>query len=177
MRNQGGGAQLKHPHGQYQSRHHRRLSRVGSPGDNCQIQHTGDTAAFGLESADPAVLRANNIGTDVEKTFRAIEIMNEVGGWREQGIPKLLPGLNFLHGLEGEGKQTMDLNLEFLLRVRDAGLMVRRINIRQVNPLGSYRKGKLNPYLFQRYKEAINKEINKPMLRRSFLGTLAGRGR
>jgi radical SAM superfamily enzyme with C-terminal helix-hairpin-helix motif len=133
----------------------------------------GDTAAFGLESADPAVLRANNIGTDVEKTFRAIEIMNEVGGWREQGIPKLLPGLNFLHGLEGEGKQTMDLNLEFLLRVRDAGLMVRRINIRQVNPLGSYRKGKLNPYLFQRYKEAINKEINKPMLQKVFpLGTL-----
>ena len=135
----------------------------------------GDTAAFGLESADPEVLWANNIGTDAEKTFRAIEIMNEAGGWREQGIPKLLPGLNFLHGLKGESKRTMDLNLEFLRRIRDAGLLVRRINIRQVNPLGSYKGSKeaASVYRFQQYKEAVNKEINKPMLQRIFpLGTL-----
>jgi len=135
----------------------------------------GDTAAFGLESADTEVLRANNIGTDVEKTFRAIEIMNEVGGWRQEGIPKLLPGLNFLHGLRGESKRTMDLNLEFLRRVRDAGLLVRRINIRQVNPLGSYklRKDVASAYRFQQYKDTVNKEINKPMLQKVFpLGTL-----
>lgn len=135
----------------------------------------GDTAAFGLESADPAVLRANNIGTDVDKTFRAIEIMNEVGGWREGGIPKLLPGLNFLHGLRGEGKQTVELNLAFLRRVRDAGLLVRRINIRQVNPLGAYRRSKdtATAYRFQQYKEAVNKEVNRPMLQRVFpVGTL-----
>ena len=135
----------------------------------------GDTAAFGLESADPEVLRANNIGTDVEKTFRAIEIMNEVGGWRQEGIPKLLPGLNFLHGLRGESKRTMDLNLEFLRRVRDAGLLVRRINIRQVNPLGSYklRKDVASAYRFQQYKDAVNKEVNKPMLQKVFpLGIL-----
>lgn len=137
----------------------------------------GDTAAFGLESADPAVLRANNIGTDVEKTFRAIEIMNEVGGWRQEGIPKLLPGLNFLHGLRGEGMQTMEMNLAFLRRVRDAGLLVRRINIRQVNPLGAYqlRKDSASVYRFQQYKDAVNKEINKPMLQKVFpVGTLYG---
>lgn len=135
----------------------------------------GDTAAFGLESADPEVLKANNIGTDVEKTFRAIEIMNQVGGWREEGIPKLLPGLNFLHGLAGESKKTMGLNLDFMRRVRDANLLVRRINIRQVNPLGSYRRKKdaANAYRFQQYKDAVNKEINKPMLQRVFpVGTL-----
>lgn len=135
----------------------------------------GDTAAFGLESADPEVLLANNIGTDVEKTFRAIEIMNVVGGWRQDGIPKLLPGLNFLHGLKGESKGTMDLNLEFLRRVRDAGLLLRRINIRQVNPLGSYKlkKDVASAYRFQQYKDAVNKEINKPMLQKVFpLGTL-----
>ena len=130
----------------------------------------GDTAAFGLESADPKVLKQNNIGTDVEKTFRAIEIMNEVGGWRQEGIPKLLPGLNFLHGLAGEGKNTMDLNLDFLRRIRDAGLLVRRINIRQVNPLGSYqrRKDGASSYRFQQYKDAVNREINKPMLQNLF---------
>lgn len=135
----------------------------------------GDTAAFGLESADPSVLQANNIGTDTEKTFRAIEIMNEVGGWRQDGIPKLLPGINFLHGLRGENKRTMDLNLEFLRRVRDAGLLLRRINIRQVNPLGNYklRKDVASAYRLQQYKDAVNREINKPMLQKVFpLGTL-----
>lgn len=135
----------------------------------------GDTAAFGLESADPQVLTANNIGTDVEKTFRAIEIMNEIGGWREEGIPKLLPGLNFLHGLSGETKKTMDLNLDFLRRVRDAGLLVRRINIRQVNPLGSFRRKKdaAAAYRLQQYKDTVNREINKPMLQKVFpRGTL-----
>lgn len=134
----------------------------------------GDTAAFGLESADPAVLAANNIGTDTEKTFRAIEIMNAAGGEREDGIPKLLPGLNFLHGLQGESRQTMELNLEFLRRVRDAGLLLRRINIRQVNPLGQYRRTRpATAYQFQQYKDAVNREINKPMLQKVFpLGTI-----
>lgn len=135
----------------------------------------GDTAAFGLESADPQVLEANNIGTDVQKTSLAIEIMNEAGGWREDGIPKLLPGLNFLHGLAGETRRTVELNLEFLRSVRDAGLLVRRINIRQVNPLGSYRRRKDvgSAYRFQQYKDAVNREINKPMLQKVFpLGTL-----
>ena len=135
----------------------------------------GDTAAFGLESADPVVLRANNIGTDVERTFKAITVMNAVGGWRQDGIPKLLPGLNFLHGLQGESKETWELNLDFLRRVRDAGLLVRRINIRQVNPLGSYRvfKGGVGSYQLQQFKDTVNREINKPMLQKVFpLGTL-----
>ncbi len=135
----------------------------------------GDTAAFGLESADPRVLQANNIGTDPEKTLRAIEIMNEAGGWRQGGIPKLLPGLNFLQGLKGENRRTMDLNLEFLRQVRDRGLLLRRINIRQVNPLGSYKvqKDPASAYRLQKFKDAVNKEINKPMLEKVFpRGTL-----
>lgn len=130
----------------------------------------GDTAAFGLESADPVVLRANNIGTDVEKTYQAIEIMNEAGGWRQGGIPKLLPGLNFLQGLTGESKMTMALNLAFLRRVRDAGLLLRRINIRKVNPLGGYKlhRDPAGSYQFQQFKDAVNKEINKPMLQKVF---------
>lgn len=129
----------------------------------------GDTAAFGLESADPAVLTANNIGTDVSKTLLAIRIMNQVGGRREQGVPKLLPGLNFLHGLLGETRETMQLNLAFLHQVLDQGMLLRRINVRQVNPLGSYpRTFPYSPYQFKAYKERINREINQPMLRQVF---------
>jgi radical SAM superfamily enzyme with C-terminal helix-hairpin-helix motif len=59
----------------------------------------GDTAAFGLESADPEVLKKNNIDSSSQENYFAIKLMNEIGGRRENGIPKLLPGLNFLHGL------------------------------------------------------------------------------
>ncbi|WP_353894180.1 radical SAM protein [Proteinivorax hydrogeniformans] len=133
----------------------------------------GDTAAFGLESADEKVLKANNIGTDVEKTFKAIKIMNEVCAFREGGIPKLLPGINLLHGLSGESKQTMAKNYDFLSRIYEENLMVRRINIRQVNPLRVYKSSKVNAYKFKQYKEKINETINKPMLKRVFpTGTL-----
>ena len=57
----------------------------------CQYNFSGDVAAFGLESADPAVLAANRVETTPEETLAAVRLMNEIGGRREQGIPKLLP--------------------------------------------------------------------------------------
>ncbi len=136
----------------------------------------GDVAAFGLESADPKVLAANLVETDPDETLAAVKLMNDVGGWREGGIPKVLPGLNLIHGLIGETKQTMDLNFAFLQRLLDAGLMVRRINIRQVLPHGNYKSTKVPQRRFQAYKERVNQEINRPMLQKVFpFGTvLAG---
>ena len=128
----------------------------------------GDIAAFGLESADPVVIEKNNIATDPEITFKAIEIMNEIGGYRENGIPKLLPGLNFLHGLIGERPETMEYNYQYLKKIYDAGLMLRRINIRQVVTIGDYPTVEVDHGQFLEYKEKINKEINKPMLKRVF---------
>ncbi len=135
---------------------------------------SGDIAAFGLESADPKVLKANNIGTNAEKTFKAIEILNQVGSVRKEGVPKLLPGINLLHGLSGERKKTRKLNYHFLKRILAKDLLLRRINIRQVNPLGDYeRKKAYNQYQFKKYKEKINKKINQPMLAKVFpKGTL-----
>lgn len=128
----------------------------------------GDVAAFGLESADPQVLQANLVETNPEETLAAIRLMNEVGGWRENGVPKLLPGINLLHGLIGERKETMELNYAFLMRILDEGLMVRRINIRQVLPFGNYKAKKVPPYRFQAYKDKVNENINRPMLQRVF---------
>lgn len=128
----------------------------------------GDIAAFGLESADPVVLEKNNINSSPEQVRTAIRIMNRIGGIRTAGIPRLLPGLNFLHGLAGERAETMELNYQFLKEILDEGLLVRRINIRQVQEIGNYRSQPINKYQFQKYKDKINKEINLPMLRKVF---------
>ena len=139
----------------------------------CKYNTPGDVAAFGLESADPEVLKANNIDTDPDLTFRAIERINEIGGQRVAGIPKLLPGLNFLAGLKGERKDTYELNLEYLRKIKEAGLMLRRINIRQVNPLGSYQASKVDSRRFKEFKRQVNEEINRPMLKQVFpVGTI-----
>lgn len=120
----------------------------------------GDTAAFGLESADPLVLKKNNIDSTAEENYFAIKLMNEIGGKRKDGVPKLLPGLNFLHGLIGERKETLNYNYEFLKKLLQDDLMLRRINIRQVVRLGSYPEVKYSLGEFKKYKEKINQEIN-----------------
>ncbi|MFW5999738.1 MAG: radical SAM protein [Halanaerobiaceae bacterium] len=129
---------------------------------------TGDTAAFGLESADPQVIRANNIAAGPETALRAIEILNEIGGFRRQGIPVLLPGINFLHGLWGETKETMDYNYRFLKKVLDRGLLLRRINIRQVIPLAGFEAVSIDKQQFKEYKKKVNEEINRPLLEKVF---------
>jgi len=96
--------------------------------------HTsGDVAALGMESADPDVISANDLKATPDEVFEAIKLLNEAGARPgASGLPELLPGINFVHGLKGETKKTFELNFEFLKKVLDNGLMVRRVNIRQV---------------------------------------------
>lgn len=136
--------------------------------------HTpGDVAAFGMETADPAVIAANNLKAGPDEVFRAIEIVNGEGGMRRYNVPELLPGLNFVCGLAGETEMTYDLNEQFLDRVLEAGLSVRRVNIRQVmafegtpaytnNMLGKYERR------FRQFKEYVRNRIDLPMLQRVF---------
>jgi len=137
--------------------------------------HTpGDVAAFGVESADPRVIKLNNLKVMPDEAFEAVKIINEVGslrGWN--GLPELLPGINFVHGLIGETKETYVLNYQFMKRILDSGLMVRRTNIRQVLPIPGTRMWKIGDRIiakhrriFQVYKEKIRKEVDIPMLRR-----------
>ncbi|MFW5981290.1 MAG: radical SAM protein, partial [bacterium] len=148
---------------------------INYPEESRQILETivhyntpGDIAAFGLESADPLVLKKNNIESNPDSVFKAIEILNEIGGKREKGIPKLLPGINLLHGLIGEREETMEYNYQYLKKIYQAGLMLRRINIRQVVSTNNYPLARINERKFKQYKEKINKKINKPMLERVF---------
>ncbi|WP_224447521.1 radical SAM protein [Haloprofundus salilacus] len=148
----------------------------------------GDTAAFGLESADPVVQEENNLNVSADECFEAVKIVNEEGGWRPgedpadaptfgdeaaSRLPKLLPGINLLHGLMGEREETFAHNKRFLHRVYDEGLMVRRINIRQVmafdgtemSSTGS-QIAKEHKKLFKKYKREVREEIDRPMLKR-----------
>ncbi|MFZ3384232.1 MAG: radical SAM protein [Candidatus Methanoperedens sp.] len=136
--------------------------------------HTsGDVAALGMESADPDVISANDLKATPDEVFEAIKLLNEVGAARgRSGLPELLPGINFVHGLKGETKKTFELNFNFLKKVLDNGLMVRRVNIRQVmafagTPMQGHDEAVWkNKELFLRYKEKVRNEIDLPMLRR-----------
>ncbi|NJD77256.1 MAG: radical SAM protein [Candidatus Methanoperedens sp.] len=136
--------------------------------------HTsGDVAALGMESADPGVIKANDLKASPDDVFEAIRLLNGVGASRgASGLPELLPGINFVHGLKRETKETFELNFEFMKKVLNSNLMVRRVNIRQVmtftgTPMfGHEELVTKNKDLFLRYKEKIRNEIDLPMLRR-----------
>ncbi|AAM06229.1 TPA: radical SAM protein [Methanosarcina acetivorans] len=136
--------------------------------------HTsGDVAAFGMETADPKVFAANSLKATSEEVFEAIKLVNRLGAGRgTNGLPEILPGINFVHGLMGETKKTFQLNYDFLLQVLNSGLLLRRINIRQVmafpgTPIsGRDEAARKHKKLFLDYKEQVRKNIDLPMLRR-----------
>ncbi|MCQ2085378.1 MAG: radical SAM protein [archaeon] len=128
---------------------------------------SGNVLALGLESADPAVERANNLNSTADQVLDAIRIINEVGAERgPTGLPKILPGINIICGLEGETFETYHMNMDLLEKIRDEGLMVRRINIRQV--IGSRKefRVKMNEKRFRKFKEAVREDIDHAMLER-----------
>jgi len=134
----------------------------------------GNVAAFGLESADPKVIEENNLNSNPEECIEAIRLLNRIGGERgENGMPKLLPGVNFVFGLKGETKATFELDIKFLKRVLEQGLMLRRINLRQVAVFPHTKMQETGTKLvekhksmFLRCKERIREEIDRPMLKR-----------
>lgn len=128
---------------------------------------SGNVLAFGLESADPAVARANNLNATAEQTLEAVRLVNEIGGEvGPTGLPRVLPGINLLCGLRGETKDTYEQDLEFLRHIMDEGLMLRRINIRQVIPSREEFPGVRSKEAFSRFKRAVREEIDAPMLER-----------
>jgi radical SAM superfamily enzyme with C-terminal helix-hairpin-helix motif len=127
----------------------------------------GTILSFGLETADPAVTEANNLNIGADDCLEAIRMVNAVGRERgPNGMPWVLPGLNFVTGLDGETSRTFDLNYEFLKRLLKEDLWVRRINIRQVRPVRREYASLENHTLFRRFKEKVRKEIDHEMLAR-----------
>lgn len=138
----------------------------------------GDTAAFGMESADPLVQKLNHLKANTEQIFFAVQLINQAGSSRENGIPKLLPGINLIRGLDGENRDTFRQNYEFLKRVLDDGLLLKRINIRQLNRSNGTEAGKKGGFdlktekklnaTFRKYRKLIRDEIDTPMLKKLY---------
>ena len=126
----------------------------------------GAVLSFGLESADPNVHAANWLNCDAQQLKSALRLINEYGRGRgERGLPKLLPGLNFIAGLNGERPETYDMNLNLLRELRNEGLLLRRINIRQVEGEGFQ---EIPQSEFKQFKSAVRETIDTPLLQELF---------
>jgi radical SAM superfamily enzyme with C-terminal helix-hairpin-helix motif len=123
----------------------------------------GNIAAFGLETADPNVHDKNNLNVTADECLEAIRLLNRVGADRgPSGMPRFLPGLNFICGLPGESLSTYDHNRKFLERVRDEGLLVRRINIRKL--LEQRIAGGADESAFHKFKDWTRRNVDHPLL-------------
>jgi radical SAM superfamily enzyme with C-terminal helix-hairpin-helix motif len=139
-----------------------------------QYHTAGDVAAFGVESVDPVVIKKNNLKATAEEVYDAITLLNEVGSQQgANGLPELLPGLNFVFGLDGETKNTFTLDYEFLKKIYDDNLLLRRINLRQVIPIPGTRMFQIgeknirkHKAAFQHFKRKVRQTIERPMLKR-----------
>ncbi len=135
----------------------------------------GNIAAFGVESFDPEVVKANLLNTMPAVAMKAIKIINQYGAERgENGMPRFLPGINIIFGLLNESKQTHQKNMQALQQILDEGLLLRRINIRQVAILpntylarhGAHRYLLKNKRYYWKWRNEIRQKIDNPMLER-----------
>ncbi|MEB3860744.1 MAG: radical SAM protein [Desulfurococcales archaeon] len=139
-----------------------------------ELHTPGDVAAMGLETADDRVSRINNLNTTAEEALTAIEVVNKVGAHRGgNGLPHLLPGINFILGLPGETRETYRLNKGFLEEVLARGLLVRRVNVRRILPLPTTRASRMKPGvkgrnepLARSFTHWVRNVFDKEMLRR-----------
>ncbi|MEC8264103.1 MAG: hypothetical protein VX011_01085, partial [Candidatus Thermoplasmatota archaeon] len=89
-------------------------------------------------------------------------LINRYGRERgARGLPKLLPGLNFIAGLNGETDATYGLNMELLHGLRSEGHWLRRINLRQVEGEGFQ---DVDSDAFAGFKRRVRDEIDAPLL-------------
>ncbi len=127
----------------------------------------GNVLAFGMESADPRVIAENNLNSTPDQVMDAVRMVNRIGGERgNNGLPMLLPGLNIICGLDGETAETYRVDMDILRRIRDEGLSVRRINIRQVLPVRREFNTRVDQRRFKKFKEDVRDEIDRTMLQR-----------
>ncbi|MDP3990414.1 MAG: radical SAM protein [archaeon] len=143
---------------------------------------SGNIAAFGVESFDPVVVKANLLNTSPLIAMKAIRIVNKYGAVRgENGMHKFLPGINIIFGLLEETKSTHEKDMQALKDIINEGLLLRRINIRQVAVLpdtylekhGGNKYLRKNKQYYWKWRNDIRQNIDYPMLQKILpLGTI-----
>jgi radical SAM superfamily enzyme with C-terminal helix-hairpin-helix motif len=153
------------------------IGRYGREITKLVVQYctAGNVAAFGFESFDEEVVRKNNLNTTPEQTFEAVKLINEIGRRRSfNGLPRFLPGINIILGLNGETKETLYHNYFWLKKILDNNLLLRRINIRQLavypgtkiaDTVGNKFVKKNHKYYWS-WRKKIRQEIDMPMLKK-----------
>lgn len=142
----------------------------------------GNIAAFGIESFDPVVVKANLLNTTPLIAMKAIRIINKYGAIRgENGMHKFLPGINIIFGLLEETKSTSEKNMQALQDIINEGLLLRRINIRQAAVLpdtflekhGGNKYLRKNKQYYWKWRNDIRQKIDYPMLQKILpIGTI-----
>jgi len=128
---------------------------------------SGNVLALGMESADLVVVKKNNLNATPSQVLDAVKLINHVGSERgDNGMPALLPGINIISGLDGETSETNRKNMEFFESVMNEGLMLRRINIRQVMNVRKEFSTKVDQNAFKRFKLSVRENIDRKMLER-----------
>ncbi len=143
-------------------------------------QTPGNVAAMGIESADERVIEKNSLLAYPDEVMFAIEMINRYGRFvGHNGLPYFLPGINFVFGLKGETKETFQKNYEFLMKILEKDLLIRRVNLRQVKvfdftPMAEIgdRNIRRHKRYFKVFKEKIRRDFDRKML-----GNITPRGR
>ncbi|MAG73913.1 radical SAM protein [archaeon] len=134
----------------------------------------GNIAAFGVESFDKEVVKANLLNTAPLIAMKAIKIINKHGAVRgENGMHRFLPGINIIFGLLKETKNSHKENMAYLNKIMEQGLLLRRINVRQVAVLpgtflekhGGNKYLRKNKSLYWKWRNEIRQTIDWPMLK------------
>jgi len=127
---------------------------------------SGNVLSLGIESIDEDVIKENNLNSNAQEVKKSVKMINKVGAERgENGMPKILPGLNFLAGLKGETSESYSKNLDFLKELLKDDLLLRRINIRQViSSDGTFNVKHKND--FKKFKKRVREEIDRPLLKK-----------
>lgn len=136
----------------------------------------GDVLSLGLENLDPLVRDKNCLKVGPEEAYLAVRIINEAGNVRKapREMPAVLPGLNFLFGLAGDSRTSLEINRDFLLRLLSEDLAVRRINIRRAivlpgAPLERLLENfpsRLRDKDYRKWKRWVREEVDPEMIRR-----------
>lgn len=135
----------------------------------------GNIAALGVETFDEKVAKANNLNSTPEASMKAIRLINKYGSKPgRNGMPLFIPGINLLFGLKNESKKTHEANMFYLRRILNEGLLLRRINIRQVAifPGTQLHKEcgnkfiKKNKKYYWKWRNEIRQKVDNVMLKR-----------